>query len=70
MDCAYRYLVSGLPKSLNTFRQNILQGEGFEDDAKLDESIKKLEADLKRSRKKDADGDDQVSVNLYQSKCF
>jgi len=43
--------------------QNILQEEGFEDDARLDESIKKLESDLKRTRKKDvAEVDDQVSI--------
>ncbi|KAG5220239.1 Nuclear actin-protein involved in chromatin remodeling [Salix suchowensis] len=39
-------------------RQNKLQGEGFEDEASLDETIKKLETDLKKARKKDVDGDD------------
>ncbi|KAL0945578.1 hypothetical protein HGRIS_014738 [Hohenbuehelia grisea] len=38
-----------------------LQSEGFDDDASLDETIKKLENDLKRARKKEAaDGEDQV----------
>ncbi|KAL4069236.1 hypothetical protein J3A83DRAFT_4095857 [Scleroderma citrinum] len=38
--------------------QNVLQEEGFEDDAALDETIKKLEHDLKKARKKEADGQD------------
>ncbi|KAF4605659.1 Nuclear actin-protein involved in chromatin remodeling [Pleurotus pulmonarius] len=37
---------------------NKLQGEGFEDEASLDETIKKLETDLKKARKKEVDGDD------------
>lgn len=39
---------------------NILQVEGFDDDAALDETIKKLEADVKRARKKDPDGQDDI----------
>lgn len=39
---------------------NTLQIEGFEDDAALDETIKKLEVDVKRARKKDPDGQDDV----------
>ncbi|KAF7986150.1 hypothetical protein HWV62_38522 [Athelia sp. TMB] len=34
---------------------NTLQSEGFEDEASLDETIKKLEGDLKKARKKDED---------------
>ncbi|KAH0838738.1 hypothetical protein J3R83DRAFT_7092 [Lanmaoa asiatica] len=36
-----------------------LQSEGFGDDAALQETIKKLEYDLKRARKKDMDGTDE-----------
>ncbi|KAI0809036.1 actin-like protein Arp5p [Irpex lacteus] len=35
-----------------------LRSEGFENDAALDAAIKKLETDLKKSRKKDTDGDE------------
>ncbi|CAL1697345.1 unnamed protein product [Somion occarium] len=35
-----------------------LQEEGFENDAALDGAIKKLESNLKRARKKEADGED------------
>ncbi|KAI0079049.1 actin-like protein Arp5p [Panus rudis PR-1116 ss-1] len=35
-----------------------LQEEGFENDSALDSAIKKLEGNLKRARKKDADGDE------------
>ncbi|KIK96872.1 hypothetical protein PAXRUDRAFT_137497 [Paxillus rubicundulus Ve08.2h10] len=38
---------------------NTLQSEGFEGDAKLDETIKKLEHDLKRARKKEMEGTDE-----------
>jgi actin-related protein 5 len=34
-----------------------LQTEGFDDDAALDETIKKLESDLKKARKKEAAAD-------------
>ncbi|OBZ79113.1 Actin-like protein arp5 [Grifola frondosa] len=37
---------------------DILQEEGFTNDAALDNAIKKLESDMKRARKKDADGED------------
>lgn len=37
-----------------------LQSEGFSDDAALDQSIKKLEADLKKARKKEAEGEDVI----------
>ncbi|KAI0286426.1 actin-like ATPase domain-containing protein [Russula brevipes] len=41
--------------------QSLLQSEGFSDDAALDQAIKKLEADLKKTRKKAAnDGDDVI----------
>lgn len=43
--------------------QNTLQAEGFDDDAALDETIKKLELDVKRSRKKEADGQDDAIVS-------
>ncbi len=38
--------------------QSTLRSEGFENDAALDAAIKKLETDLKKSRKKDTDGDE------------
>lgn len=34
----------------------LIEGEGFEDEASLEETIKKLEVDLKKARKKEADG--------------
>ncbi|KAG5636547.1 hypothetical protein H0H81_007677 [Sphagnurus paluster] len=37
-----------------------LQEEGFDDDAGLDDTIKKFEGDLKKARKKEAEGDDVV----------
>lgn len=39
---------------------NKLQEEGFEDEAGLDEMIKKLENDIKKGRKKEADGEEPV----------
>jgi actin-related protein 5 len=36
--------------------QEKLQAEGFNNDAALDDTIKRLEGDLKRARKKEADG--------------
>jgi len=44
--------------------QNTLQAEGFDDEAALDETIKKLELDVKRSRKKEADGQDDAAVSI------
>jgi actin-related protein 5 len=44
--------------------QSLLQSEGFSDDAALDQAIKKLEADLKRTRKKAANDGDDVIVNI------
>ena len=43
--------------------QNLLQSEGFSDDAALDQAIKKLEADLKKTRKKAASDSDDVIVS-------
>ena len=43
--------------------QNSLQSEGFSDDAALDQAIKKLEADLKKTRKKAANDSDDVIVS-------
>lgn len=40
--------------------QNKLQEEGFDDGGALDEAIKKLETDVKKARKKEADGEDTV----------
>lgn len=40
--------------------QSLLQSEGFSDDAALDQAIKKLEADLKKTRKKAANDSDDV----------
>lgn len=45
----------------------MLQSEGFDDDAGLDEAIKKLEGDLKKAKKKDADGDDAAVSALSSS---
>ncbi|KAJ8482260.1 hypothetical protein ONZ45_g15010 [Pleurotus djamor] len=39
---------------------NTLQSEGFEDEASLDDTIKKLESDLKKARKKDADTEEPI----------
>jgi len=45
----------------------LLQSEGFGDDAALDQAIKKLEADLRKTRKKAAnDGDDTMVRTLSQ----
>lgn len=44
--------------------QHVLQVEGFDDDAALDETIRKLEVDVKRARKKDPDGQDDVIVSI------
>ena len=38
--------------------------EGFEDDAALDETIKKLEQDLKKARKKEAEGQEEPTFTL------
>jgi hypothetical protein len=47
--------------------QSLLQSEGFSDDAALDQAIKKLEADLRKTRKKAAnDGDDAMVRPLLQ----
>jgi actin-related protein 5 len=44
----------------------MLREEGFENDAALDAAIKKLENDLKKSKKKDIDGDEmEASQNAY-----
>jgi hypothetical protein len=43
--------------------QSLLQSEGFNDDAALDQAIKKLEADLKKTRKKAANDGDDVMVS-------
>ncbi|KAG1778320.1 hypothetical protein EV702DRAFT_1044632 [Suillus placidus] len=44
----------------STQASDTLQIEGFDDDAALNETIKKLEVDIKRARKKDPDGQDDV----------
>jgi hypothetical protein len=43
--------------------QNLLQSEGFSDDGALDQAIKKLEAGLKKARKKAANDGDEVTVS-------
>ena len=49
-----------------SWSQNLLQSEGFNDDAALDQAIKKLEAGLKKARKKAANDGDEVTVkNLF-----
>ncbi|THH17202.1 hypothetical protein EW146_g3566 [Bondarzewia mesenterica] len=40
--------------------QTTIQTEGFSDEAALDQDIKKLEADLKKARKKEAEGDETI----------
>jgi hypothetical protein len=45
-------------------RQHTLQSEGFDDDAGLDETIRKLETDLKKARKKDEDVGDEIVVSI------
>ena len=49
-----------------------LREEGFASDAAFDAMIKKLEADLKKARKKDADGEDveNVCYSVAQSARF
>ncbi len=37
-----------------------MSAEGFDDDTQLDETIKKLESDLKKARKKEAADDDPM----------
>ena len=41
--------------------QSKLLEEGFDDDAGLDETIKKLENDLKKARKREADGEEPIA---------
>lgn len=48
-----------------SWSQNLLQSEGFNDDAALDQAIKKLEADLKKARKKAANDGDEVTVSTH-----
>ena len=46
-----------------------LKEEGFANDAVFDATIKKLEADLKKARKKEADGEDMENVGVFASRC-
>jgi len=48
-----------------SWSQNLLQSEGFNDDSALDQAIKKLEADLKKARKKAANDGDEVTVSIH-----
>lgn len=45
--------------------QSLLQSEGFSDDAALDQAIKKLEADLRKTRKKAANDGDDTMVSTF-----
>src|SRR5271154_5669373 len=45
------------------FMKHTLQAEGFDDDEALDETIKKLDYDLKKARKREAEGDDGTVVS-------
>lgn len=70
MASAYFVLSRQPPFAYTTsWSQSILQSEGFSDDAALDQAIKKLEADLKKTRKKAAnDGDDAtVSTPVFSN---
>ena len=44
--------------NLVLYFQATLKEEGFDNDAALESAIKKLESNLKRARKKEADGED------------
>jgi len=46
-----------------------LQAEGFDDDDTLDETIRKLENALKRTTKKEADGNDEIAVWCFLGFC-
>ena len=46
--------------------QALLSEEGFDNDAAFDGAIKKLEANLKKTKKKDGDGDD-MEVRAYHA---
>lgn len=46
-----------------------MKGEGYENDAALDGAIKKLDGDLKRTRKKEVDGDD-MEVCVHASHVY
>ena len=48
-------------------QQQRLQSEGFDSDLALDDAIKKLDYDLKRTRKKEADGDDLLVKDFLVS---
>lgn len=44
---------------IDSLAQDTLKEEGFQNEAALEATIKKLEADLKKSRKKEADGENE-----------
>jgi ribosome-associated translation inhibitor RaiA len=48
----------------HALEQHALQAEGFNDDDDLDEAIKKLESELRKAKKKDADGDEGAIVSF------
>ncbi len=52
-----------------TIFQAILGGIGLDNDGDLENTIKKLEGELKKARKKDADGD-EPEVRFMMSCCF
>ena len=52
-----------------TFSQSKLQTEGFDNDAALDEAIKKLEGDIKRARRKDNDNAEEEEMVSTQKHC-
>jgi hypothetical protein len=63
--CFFFWLLVGFFAYCRSWSQNLLQSEGFSDDAALDQAIKKLEAGLKKARKKAANDGDEVTVNIY-----
>lgn len=46
--------------------KDILEEEGFDDDASLEKAIKKLETELRKARKTEADGEELESGDVRQ----
>ena len=63
--CLFFWLLVRYFVYCSSWSQNLLQSEGFNDDAALDQAIKKLEAGLKKARKKAANDGDEVTVSVH-----